>query len=173
MRRFTWPPQVYFGEERGVLRFRKLLSELSPSDEPQQIQVVAAEAQILRDASQTQQAMDVLADGIKRFPSNTDLMYDYAMDAEKSNQLDICEATLRKIIELAPKNQQAYNALGYTFAERNMRLDEAYALIETALTLAPDDPFIIDSMGWVQFRRGKLKEAEELLRHAYSPQARS
>jgi Flp pilus assembly protein TadD len=90
------------------------------------------------------------------------------MDAEKVNQIDICETSLRKIIALAPQNQQAYNALGYTFAERNIRLDEAYTLVETALKLAPDDPFIIDSMGWVQFRLGKLKEAEELLRHAYT-----
>ncbi|HSY28097.1 MAG TPA: tetratricopeptide repeat protein, partial [Burkholderiaceae bacterium] len=120
------------------------------------------------DANQAPEAMTVLAAGIKHFPDNTDLLYDYAMDAEKNNQLDICETSLRKIIELAPQNQQAYNALGYTFAERNMRLDEAYALVETALKLAPDDPFIIDSMGWVQFRLGKLKEAEELLRRAYA-----
>jgi len=157
-----------FAKQGNLAGARKLLSELTPGDEPQQIQVVAVEAQILRDANQTRQAMDVLAAGIKRFPENTDLLYDYAMDAEKLDQLEICETTLRKVIELSPKNQQAYNALGYTFADRNMRLDEAYTLIETALKLAPDDPFIIDSMGWVQFRRGKLKEAEELLRHAYS-----
>ncbi len=157
-----------FAKEGNVGGARKLLSELTPTAEAQQIQVVAAEAQILRDANQPQEAMAVLAAGIKRFPDNTDLLYDYAMNAEKNNQLDICETALRKIIELAPKNQQAYNALGFTFAERNVRLDEAYALIDTALKLAPDDPFIIDSMGWVQFRLGKLKEAEELLRRAYT-----
>jgi tetratricopeptide (TPR) repeat protein len=157
-----------FAKQGNVEGARKTLAELKPDDQSDQIKIVAAEAQILRDANQTQQAMDVLAAGLKRFPDNTDLLYDYAMDAEKTNQLDICETTLRKIIELSPKNQQAYNALGYTFAERNMRLDEAYKLIETALNLAPDDPFIIDSMGWVQFRRGKLKEAEELLRRAYA-----
>jgi len=157
-----------FAKEGNIVGARKLLTDLAPTDQAQQIQVIAAEAQIMRDANQTQEAMKVLEAGIKRFPDNTDLLYDYAMDAEKSNQLDICETTLRKIIELAPQNQQAYNALGYTFAERNVRLDEAYTLIETALKLAPDDPFIIDSMGWVQFRLGKLREAEESLRHAYS-----
>jgi Flp pilus assembly protein TadD len=112
--------------------------------------------------------MKVLQSGITQFPENTDLLYDYAMDAEKNNQLDICETSLRKIIALAPENQQAYNALGYTFAERNVHLDEALRLIETALKLSPDDPFIIDSMGWVQFRLGKLKEAEDYLRRAYA-----
>lgn len=157
-----------FAKEGNVGGARKLLSDLAPTDKNQQIQVIAAEAQILRDANQTPEAMKVLDAGIKRFPDNTDLLYDYAMDAEKNNQLDICETSLRKIIELAPQNQQAYNALGYTFAEHNVRLDEAYKLIETALKLSPDDPFIIDSMGWVQFRLGKLKEAEELLRRAYA-----
>ncbi len=147
---------------------RKVLADLAPEDQTQQIQVIAAEAQILREANRAPEAMTVLERGIQRFPDNTDLLYDYAMDAEKANQLDVCESTLRKIIALAPDNQQAYNALGYTFAERNMRLDEAYTLVQTALKLAPDDPFIIDSMGWVQFRLGRLKEAEELLRRAYS-----
>ena len=157
-----------FAKEGNVGGARKLLLDLAPTDLTQQVQVIEAEAQILRDANQAPEAMTVLAAGIKHFPDNTDLLYDYAMDAEKNNQLDICETSLRKIIELAPQNQQAYNALGYTFAERNMRLDEAYTLVETALKLAPDDPFIIDSMGWVQFRLGKLKEAEELLRRAYA-----
>jgi tetratricopeptide (TPR) repeat protein len=157
-----------FAKKGNVDGALKVLAALQPTDPSQQVQVIAVEAQILRDANQATAAMSVLEDGIKRFPGNTDLLYDYAMDAEKNNQLDVCEKTLRRIIELAPKNQQAYNALGYTFAERNMRLDEAYTLVQTALKLAPDDPFIIDSMGWVQFRLGRLKEAEELLRRAYT-----
>jgi tetratricopeptide (TPR) repeat protein len=157
-----------FAKKGNIDGARKVLASLQPTDPAQQIQVIAAEAQILRDANQAPAAMSILEAGIKRFPDNTDLLYDYAMDAEKTNQLDVCETTLRKIIELAPKNQQAYNALGYTFAERNMRLDEAYTLVQTALKLAPDDPFIIDSMGWVQFRLGRLKEAEDFLRHAYT-----
>ncbi|WP_242489834.1 tetratricopeptide repeat protein [Noviherbaspirillum cavernae] len=146
---------------------RKLLHEINASGEREQSQVVIAEAQMLRDANRLPEAMTVLQAGVKRFPNNTDLLYDYAMLAEKRNQLDVMEASLRKIIELAPNNQHAYNALGYSFAERNIRLDEAYALIEKALKLAPDDPFIMDSMGWVQFRLGRLKEAEALLQRAY------
>ena len=111
--------------------------------------------------------MAVLTEGIHRYPNNTDLLYDYAMAAEKLTRLDLMETTLRKVIALEPKNHHAYNALGYSLAERNIRLDEAFSLIDQALKMAPEDPFIMDSMGWVQFRLGKLTEAEDLLRRAY------
>ena len=78
------------------------------------------------------------------------------------------ETTLRKLITLAPENHQAYNALGYSLAERNLRLDEARELIIKALSLAPEDAFILDSMGWVEFRLGKLDEAEGFLRRAFA-----
>lgn len=146
---------------------RKLLRDIDTKGEREEVQVMLAEGQMLRDADQLSEAMNVLREGLKRYPSNTDLLYDYAMLAEKRNMLSIMETSLRKIIELAPNNQHAYNALGYSFAERNIRLDEAYGLIDKALKLAPDDPFIIDSMGWVQFRLGRLKEAETSLRRAY------
>jgi len=146
---------------------RKLLKDLNVEGEEERIQILAAEAQILRTANHTPEAMSVLENGLKQFPKNTDLLYDYAMMAEKANNLPVMETALRKIIKLAPNNQHAYNALGYSFAERNIRLPEAYALIEKAMQLAPEDPFIMDSMGWVQFRLGKLKEAESMLRHAY------
>lgn len=146
---------------------RSQLKSIGSSGEEEQIQLLVAEAQILRDAKQPEEALSVMQAGIKRFPDNTDLLYDYAMLAEKLNKLDVMETALRKIIKLAPKNQHAYNALGYSFAERNIRLQESYELISKALELAPEDPFIMDSMGWVQFRLGRLKEAEALLRRAY------
>lgn len=146
---------------------RKLLHETDASGEREQAQLVIAEGQLLRDANQLQESLKVYRDGIKQFPTNTDLLYDYAMAAEKGSQWDVMESTLRKIMELAPNNQHAYNALGYSLAERNIRLEEAHSLIEKALKLAPDDPFILDSMGWVQFRLGKLQEAEDSLRRAY------
>jgi Flp pilus assembly protein TadD len=78
------------------------------------------------------------------------------------------EKSLRKVIAKSPDNMQAYNALGYSLADRNVRLKEAHQLIAKALKMAPDDPFILDSMGWVQYRMGKLDEAETHLRKAYS-----
>ncbi|TCS37008.1 tetratricopeptide repeat protein [Paucimonas lemoignei] len=147
---------------------RKALAELTPQGETEQIQVLQAESQILRDAGQIAEAMEVLEGGIKRFPNNTDLLYDQAMLAEKTNQLALMEKNLRKVMTLAPKNQHAYNALGYSLADRNLRLPEAFALITKAHELAPEDPFILDSLGWVHFRMGRLKEAEELLRRAFT-----
>lgn len=154
--------------KRGdIAAARELLHEIDAGGEGEQSLLVIAEGQMLRDANQLQEAMDVFKAGLKRFPDNTDLLYDYAMAAEKSGQWGTMEASLRKIMELAPDNQHAYNALGYSLAERNIRLEEAHLLIEKALKLAPDDPFIMDSMGWVQFKLGRLKEAEALLRRAY------
>jgi Flp pilus assembly protein TadD len=146
---------------------RTLLHETPASGEREESQLIIAEGQILRDSNQLSEAMKVLQAGVKHYPDNTDLLYDYAMAAEKGNQLDIMETALRKIMKLAPNNQHAYNALGYSLAERNIRLDEAYALIEKAMQLAPEDPFIMDSMGWVQFRMGRLKDAETSLKRAY------
>ena len=155
--------------KRGnLVEGQRILREITPDGEREQTQVTLAEAQILRDADQSAAAFTVLGDALKRYPDNTDLLYDYAMVAEKANNLDVMEKALRRVMELTPTNQNAYNALGYSFAERNIRLPEAYALVEKALTIAPEDPFIMDSLGWVQFRLGKLKEAEELLRRAYA-----
>ncbi|HEX2604605.1 MAG TPA: tetratricopeptide repeat protein, partial [Oxalicibacterium sp.] len=146
---------------------RNLLHQLKPIGQQDQTQLIVAEAQILREADRTPEALQVMKKGVERFPDDTSLIYDYAMLAEKAERLDIMEPLLRKVIKLAPDNQHAYNALGYAFADRNIRLPEALALIQKALQLAPEDPFILDSMGWVQFRLGHLKEAEEYLRRAY------
>jgi tetratricopeptide (TPR) repeat protein len=147
---------------------RKLLKELPAGGEEESAQLLLAEAQLLRNANQVPEGQEVLAAGLKRYPNNVDLLYDYAMLAEKANNLELMETTLRKVIKLAPSNQHAYNALGYSLAERNIRLTEAFTLVEKALELAPQDPFIMDSMGWVQFRLGRLQEAETLLRRAYA-----
>ena len=150
-----------------VAAARRMLTEINTDGEREQSLIVQAEAQILRDADQPKQAYQVLEKGMQRFPDNTDILYDFAMSAEKIDQVDQMETALRKVMRLVPTNQHAYNALGYSFAERNIRLPEAQTLVEQALKLAPDDPFIIDSVGWVKFRLGELTAAEELLRRAY------
>jgi Flp pilus assembly protein TadD len=158
--------------KRGNLsEARSRLARIETDQEAEQAQIILAEAQILRDANQTGVALSILEVGLKRFPDSTDLLYDHAMAAEKLDQLEKMEVSLRKIIALDPNNQQAYNALGYSLADRNLRLEEAYQLIEKALKLAPNDAYIMDSMGWVQFRMGKLKDAEDLLRRSYEMRA--
>jgi Flp pilus assembly protein TadD len=131
------------------------------------VQFTVAEAQLLRDANRNGEAFDVLDKALKAEPEQPELLYDYALTAEKLEKFDILERNLRKLIEVRPEHAHAYNALGYSFAERNMRLDEARKLIEKAIELAPEDYFIQDSLGWVQYREGNLKGAAETLRRAW------
>jgi tetratricopeptide (TPR) repeat protein len=145
-----------------------LLKEIQPADQAEEVQILQTRGQLLRDAGRAKDAYSTLEDGVLRFPNSPDLMYDYALAAEKLGKLDSMETALRKVIESVPENHHAYNALGYSFADRNIRLQEAYELIEKALQMAPGDPFIMDSMGWVKFRMGQLKEAESMLRQAYT-----
>lgn len=147
---------------------RKMLGTLQPTDKAEQAQVVLVEAQLLRDAGKHQDAFKLMQDGTKRFPDNTDFLYDYALMAEKLGKVDVMEKSLRQVIAKSPDNQHAYNALGYSLAERNVRLKEAHQLIQKALGMAPNDPFIMDSMGWVNYRMGNLAEAESYLRKAYT-----
>ena len=147
---------------------RQLLAEADADSDDDRVRLIIVDAQILRDAGRLAEAIKVVEDALESLPGNIDLLYEYAMLVEKNREFETMEKALRKIIQIAPDNPQAYNALGYSFAERNIRLPEAYDLIKVALALAPDDAFIIDSMGWVEFRMGRLEKAEELLRRAYA-----
>jgi len=147
---------------------RARLQQAAAKSTDQRVQLVLAEAQILRDANQPKAAFDLVGQALDRVPNNPELLYDYAMLAEKIERVDILEASLRKLIEIRPEHAHAYNALGYSLADRNQRLPEAQELIEKALKLAPDDSFIIDSMGWVLYRRGQLKDSLAYLRRAYA-----
>jgi Flp pilus assembly protein TadD len=147
---------------------RKQLAELPATNPGDQAQIFQTDAQVLRDAGDTTTAYMVLQNAVKRYPDNPDLLYDFALSAEKVGKTDLMEAALRQVMIAEPDNQHAYNALGYSLAERNERLPEAHALVEQALKMAPGDPFIMDSMGWVQFRMGNLQEAEGYLRRAYA-----
>ena len=126
-----------------------------------------AEAQLLRELKLWDEAYKLLESANQRFPDDVDLLYEQAMMAEKVERLDAMETLLRRVITLKPDHAHAYNALGYSLADRNLRLPEAKALIERALQLTPGDPFITDSLGWVEFRLGNRDEAARLLRQAY------
>lgn len=146
---------------------RALLHQASVSTNRDRVQLTIAEAQILRDANRQQDAFDVLDRALEKLPNNPDLLYEHALTAERLGRIDVMETGLRKLIELRPDHAHAHNALGYSLADRNMRLPEALALIEKALSLAPDDAHILDSMGWVHFRMGNLDRALEYLHKAY------
>ncbi|MGB7542150.1 MAG: tetratricopeptide repeat protein [Burkholderiales bacterium] len=165
------PAQIRYAQvlsKQGKLEAaRAHLHQVNARDGEQRVQLVLAEAQLLREANQSQAAFDLIQQALDRLPNNPDLLYDYAMLAEKVERMDILESSLRKLIELRPEHAHAYNALGYSLADRNQRLPEARDLIEKALKLTPDDAFIVDSMGWVLYRMGDLKNALGYLRRAF------
>ena len=152
---------------QGRLEEGRELIRRVPGRDPADVRAkLMVEAQLLREQHQWQAAAEVLADASRRFPNDADLLYEQSMVAEKLKQFDVMERLLREVIALQPERAHAYNALGYSLADRNLRLAEAKALIERALELAPGDPFITDSLGWVEFRLGNRDKAVELLRQA-------
>jgi tetratricopeptide (TPR) repeat protein len=150
--------------DRAVASLRQV-PERSPEEARAKLQ---AEAQLLRDVERWQAAYDSFETANQRFPDDIDLLYEQAMVAEKLDRLDDMERLLRQVIALQAEHAHAHNALGYSLADRGLRLQEARTLIQRALELRPGDPFITDSLGWVEYRLGNLAEAERLLRQAWS-----
>ncbi|AXF13261.1 tetratricopeptide repeat protein [Paraburkholderia caledonica] len=149
---------------------RRQLANLRPADPRDQALVARTDAAILFDAKRYPEAETRLQQATAAFPDDPDLSYDYAMAAEKNGHFDVMEAQLRKLIQTQPDNPQAYNALGYSLADRNQRLAEADKLVEKASSLAPNDAFIMDSVGWVKYRMGNTSDAIKVLRKAYDIQ---
>ncbi len=146
---------------------RTMLSQADVESDDERVKLVIAESQLLRDAGRVQDALKLIDDALESSKDNTDLLYEHAMLAERLKQFDTMERSLRQMMRVAPDNQHAYNALGYSFADRNVRLPEAYDLIKKASEIAPEDPYIMDSLGWVEFRLGRFEKAEATLRRAY------
>lgn len=154
---------------QGKLRDARLLVQRVPERRPEDARAkLLAESQVLREVKRWSDAHAVLVTASERYPGDADLLYEQAMMAEKLLRIDEMERVLRKVIELKPDHHHAYNALGYSLADRSQRLPEAQGLIKKALELAPGDPFITDSLGWVEFRLGNRDEAVRLLRQAYA-----
>jgi tetratricopeptide (TPR) repeat protein len=155
--------------KQGKVREARAMVQQAPERKAEDARAkLIAESQMLREVKRWPEAHAVLVAANARFPSDTDLLYEQAMMAEKLSNMDEMERTLRRVIELKPDHHHAYNALGYSLAERNQRLPEARELIAKALELAPNDPFITDSLGWVEFRLGNTAEALKHLRRAYA-----
>jgi tetratricopeptide (TPR) repeat protein len=129
-----------------------------------------AQSQLLRDNGRAAQAYQLLAEQLQDDPDDEDLLYDCALSADRMGDPEKMESLLRRLIALKPDSFSALNALGYSLADRGVRLDEAKTLIEKAVQLSPDDAFIQDSLGWVHFRLGHLDEAARILTQAYARQ---
>ena len=175
-----WYSQIESGQQfiPSRLRYAQILSKQGKLGEAreflrkvnageQQTQMLIAEAQLLREANQNAEAFKILNEALQAQPDQPELLYDHALTAEKLERYDILEADLVKLIKIRPDNAHAYNALGYSFAERNVRLEEARKLIEKAIVLAPEDLFIVDSLGWTFYRMGDYPRALENLSRAW------
>lgn len=157
---------LLIANDRGAGAARRFLQQIHTTNDNERLQILQAEVQILRDAGQHLEALTLSQIGLGEFPSSPELLYHYALLAETLKRYDEMELALRQLIQVAPNNAFAFNALGYSFADRNIQLDEAQKLIERALQLAPDDAYILDSLGWVKFRQKNFAESEQILRRA-------
>jgi tetratricopeptide (TPR) repeat protein len=147
---------------------RELIRRLPERTDDEARAKVLAEVQLLREYKRWRDAVDVLSNANKRFADDADLLYEQAMLEDKLDRHADMERLLQRVIALKPEHPHAHNALGYSLADRSVRLAEAKSLIEKAMKLAPGDPFIVDSMGWVEFRMGNRDEALRWLRQAYA-----
>lgn len=155
-------------KQQGIAAGREYLQKIEPKSAEDRVQVIQVEAQLLRDAKEWKETYELLTKAVAEYPDSYELLYDRAMAAERIEKLDVLEADLRKVIKMKPDYAHAYNALGYTLAEKTDRLVEARDLIEKAYKLSPEDPFIQDSLGWVFYRMGQVNVALKHLQTAYS-----
>ncbi|MBS0509282.1 MAG: tetratricopeptide repeat protein [Proteobacteria bacterium] len=156
---------------QGRLAEARALLRATPAKGPEEERLkLQAEVQLLREAGQYQQAYELQAKLVAMAPQDNDLVYDQAMLADKAGKPEEMERLLRSIIARKPDYHHALNALGFALADRGVRLQEAKALITKALEYAPEDPYITDSLGWVEFRLGNRKEALAILERAFQKQ---
>ncbi len=145
---------------------RQRFSILRQAQVEEKASIWLSESEMLRELGEDQAAFDLLNAAVQGLPDDTDLRYSRALAAERVDRLDLLESDLRQVLQQEPDHAHALNALGYTLADRTTRYQEALSYITRALELAPHDPAIIDSMGWVQYRLGNLDKALYYLRKA-------
>lgn len=143
--------------------------EIKYPDQHQKI--VLARAELFTQLGQHQQAFDELTKAINDTSENRDILYARALVAERLDKIDSMEVDLKKILHRNPDDVGALNALGYSLADRSIRLEEAERYLEKAIGLEPDEAVIIDSYGWLLFKLGRFEQALSYLKQAYAKQA--
>ncbi|MDH4286725.1 MAG: tetratricopeptide repeat protein [Gallionella sp.] len=160
---------VYLLNKRGQpAEARQQLHQMKPADDQQRAQLALIEAQLLRTAKQHAEAYRLLRENLEKQPTHPDLLYETGMAADLNGEHAEFERLIRKLIQIKPDHAHAYNALGYSFLERNERLAEGMELVKKALQLDPEDPAIMDSVGWGYYRSGNLDESLKMLRRAFA-----
>lgn len=150
---------------------RSLIQQLPEQTTLQSRAKLMAEVSLMRDYGQLPEAIQFLDKALADDPKDTDLMYELSTLYEKAKNFMQMEVLLNQVIALQPNSAAAYNALGYSLADRGVRLEEAKALIERALVITPDDPYIVDSLAWALYRMGRLDESLKTFRNAYKTRA--
>lgn len=158
---------VLYGRSGDVAQATRILENVAPRNHQERTVVVLTQASIYRDAGRTDLAVETLEKADKTLPDTTEIKYDLGMLYERQGNYQKFEEMMRRIIELKPDDANAYNSLGYTFAEQDTRLDEAQVLLEKALQLEPGNPFILDSVGWYLYRTGDYDSAVQYLRRSF------
>ena len=131
------------------------------------VQAYLAQGEILRNEKRYKEGVEMYSRALQQNREDTTLLYARGLMAEKVDRLDMTEADLLKVISMEPENADALNALGYTLADRTSRYQEAQDYIRRAAKLVPDDPAILDSLGWVSYRLGEMEEALKYLAMAF------
>lgn len=155
-------------QDHHLAEVRKHLRDLRGRYPQNAVRLYLVESEVLMHEKEYKAGTQLLTAALKKFPGQPNLLYARSMFSERRQDMALLEKDLRAILAKDPDNVTALNALGYSLANLTKRYDEAYALIKKALAQKPDDPAIIDSMGWVEYRRGNLDTAQQLLEKAYT-----
>jgi tetratricopeptide (TPR) repeat protein len=158
---------VLLAKHQGLEKARRYLRSVQVHAPDDEVRLYLVEGELLRDAGRNKDAKAVYDEALQQYPDHPDVLYARAMVEERLGRVDLLEADLRRIIELDPDNAQALNALGYTLADQTKRYKEAYGYIKKALDQEPDDPAVMDSMGWVLYRMGRLEASRDYLQRAF------
>ena len=150
----------------NVSNARALFSQLRKKDPETEVKVYFAEIAFLKDSKQINEIFKLFKQALTTYPDNIDILYERALFSADQGKIKMMEQDAKKILSISPKHADTLNVLGYTLADNNIRLDEAYQYISLALKLEPKSPAILDSMGWVEYRRGNYTKAVKYLSSA-------
>ncbi len=158
---------VLQARQGDLKRAQATINRLRPADTHERSVIALTLASIYRDSGRSDRALQILEKADKDIPDSTQIKYDLAMQYERQGRMQDFERLMRRVIELDPNNANAYNSLGYTYADQNRNLSEAQDLLERALDLDPNNPYILDSVGWYLYRTSDYEAAIEYLQRSY------
>jgi len=147
------------------------LNTIKSDSQDEKLSIIQLKTSLLTRSNRHQEAFQLMQNEASNFPQSPEFKFDYALLADKLNKYDLMEKLLREAIKIRPDYAVAYNALGYSFADRNINLEDAKKYIELALSISPNNHYILDSMGWLYFRLGKLDSALSFIQKAYDVQS--